>query len=177
MVSRQKEVLFFPKDKSIESELNLTPELRLIDDPQNLRHSFLKKLKSLRGRTNVAWIGELLEISVAETVVALGKCTELQHRNSRRNKVSPLRLIKLDYFLELGINGHKTCLLKRTLFRNLNNVQRVQDVHQEMQNVFPNWTSQCRSNSKMIPRNNPEWNLEDQKRICDMILCDLRKGI
>lgn len=128
----------------------------------------------------MAWIGELLKISVAETVVALRKYVEMQHRNSRGNKVSPLGLIKSDYFPNLEMNSRKTCLPKRTLLANLNSVQRVQDVYQEMQyvfNVFPNWTSQRRSNSNMIPRKNPEWNLEDQKRICDIILTDLRKGI
>jgi hypothetical protein len=128
----------------------------------------------------VAWIGELLKISVAETVVALRKCADVQHRNSRGNKVSPLGLIKSDYFPKLGMNGRKACLPKRTLLANLSSVQRVQDVHQEMRyvfKVFSNWTSQRRSNSNMIPRKNPEWNLEDQKRICDRILIDLRKGI
>lgn len=180
LVSIQKEVLFFPRDKLGESVLNLSPELRLIDDPQNLIHSSLEELKLLKGRTNVAWIGELLEISVAETIVALGKCVDLQRKNIRKNKVSPLRLIKLNYFLKLRMNSHKTCLPKRTLLTNLSNVQWVQDVRQETQNVFnvfPNWTSQRRSNSNMIPRKNPEWNLEDQKQICDMILTDLRKGI
>jgi len=180
LVSIQKEVLFFLKDKLSGSELILSPELRLIDDPQNLRHSSFEELKSLRGRTNVAWIGELLKISVAETVVALRKCADVQHRNSRGNKVSPLGLIKSDYFPKLGMNGRKACLPKRTLLANLSSVQRVQDVHQEMQyvfKVFSNWTSQRRSNSNMIPRKNPEWNLEDQKRICDRILIDLRKGI
>ena len=180
LVSIQKAVLFFLKDKLSESELNLSPELRLIDDPQNLRHSSFEELKSLRGRTNMAWIGKLLEISVAGTVVALRKCADMQHRNSRGNKVSPLGLINFDYFPKLGMNGHKACLPKRTLLTNLSSVQWVQDVHQEMQsvfNAFPNWTSQRRSNSHMIPRKNPEWNLEDQKRICDIILNDLRKGI
>jgi RNA-directed DNA polymerase len=180
LVSIRKEVLFFLKDKLSGSELNLSPELRRIDDPQNLKHPSFEELKSLRGRTNVAWIGELLVISVAETVVALRKIADVQHRNSSRNKVSPLGLIKLDYFPKLGMNSRKACLPKRTLLANLSSVQRVQDVHQEMQyvfKVFPNWTSQRRSNSSMVPRKNPEWNLEDQKRICDMILTDLRKGI
>jgi RNA-directed DNA polymerase len=180
LVSIQKEVLFFLKDKLSESELNLIPELRLIDDPQKLAHSSFEELKSLRGRTNVAWIGELLKISVAETVVVLRKYADMHYRNSKVSKVSPLGLIELDYFPNLGMNGRKACLPKRTLFTNLSSVQRVQDVHQEIQyvfNVFPNWTSQRRSNSNMIPRKNPEWNLEDQKRICDMILTDLRKGI
>ena len=55
-VSIQKEVLFFLKDKLSASELNLSPELRLIDDPQNLEHPSFEELKSLRGRTNVAWM-------------------------------------------------------------------------------------------------------------------------
>lgn len=176
-VSIQKKVLFFLNSKLSESELNLSPELRLIEDPQNLEHPSFEGSKSLRGRTNVAWIGELLVISVAETVVALRKLVEVPHKNSRRSKVSPLGIIKQDYFLKLRTNGRKICLPKRILLTNLSSVQRVQDVHQEMQHVFPNWTSQRRSNSNMIQRKNLEWNLEDQKRICDMILTDLRKGV
>ena len=97
LVSIQKEILFL-KDKLSESELNLSPELKLIDDPQNLTHSSFEELKSLRGQTHVDWIGELLEISVAETIVPLRKCADMQHRNSKRSKVNPLELIKFDYF-------------------------------------------------------------------------------
>lgn len=179
-VSIQNEVLFFLKDKLSASELNLSPELRLIYDPQNLEHPSFEELKSLRGRTNVAWIDELLVISVAETVVALRKSADMQHRNSRVSKVSLLGLIKSDYFPNLGMNSRKACLPKRTVLTNLSIVSRVQDVHQKTQylvNVFPNCTSQRRSNSNMIPRKNPEWNMEDQKRICDMILTDLQKGV
>ena len=184
-VSIWKEVLLFLKDKLSASELNLSPELRLIDDPQNLGHPSFEELKSLRGRTNVAWIDELLVISVAETVVALRKSADMQHRKSSESKVSPLGLIKSDYFPSIGMNKYrdesrKACLPKRTLFTNLSTVPRVQDVHQETQylfNVFPNCTSQRRSNSNMIPRKNPEWNLEDQKRICNKILTDLQKGV
>jgi len=179
-VSIRKEVLFFLKDKLSASGLNLSPELRLIDDPQNLVHPSSEELKSLRGRTNVAWIDELLVISVAETVVALRKSADMQHKKNRKSKVSSLGLVQLDYFSKLGMNGRKACLPKRTLLTNLSTVRGVQDVHQETQylsNVLPNWTSQRRSNSNMIPRKNPEWNLEDQKRICDMILNDLQKGV
>jgi hypothetical protein len=49
--------------------------------------------------------------------------------------------------------------------------------HNTYFNVFPNRTSQRRSNSNIIPRKNPEWNLEDQKRICDMIFTDLQKNV
>lgn len=179
-VSIREEVLFFLKDKLSASELNLSLKLRLIDDPQKLKHPSFEELKSLRGRTNVAWIGELLVISVAETVVALRKPADMQHRKSRGSKVSPLGLVQPDYFLNLGMNSRKACLPKRTLLTNLSSVPRVQDVHQETQyllNVLPNWTSQRRSNSNTIPRKNSEWNLKDQKRICDIILTDLRKGI
>lgn len=179
-VSIRKEVLFFLKDKLSASELSLSSELRLIDDPQNLEHSSFEELKSLRGRTNVAWIDELLVIYVAETVVVLRKSADMQHRKSRGSKVSPLGLVKSDYFPNLGMNSRKACLPKRTLLTNLSIVPRVQDVHKETQylfNMFPNCTSQRRSNSNMIPRKNPEWNLEDQKRICDMILTDLQKGV
>jgi hypothetical protein len=180
-VSIRKEALFFLKDKLSVSELNLSsPELRLIDDPQNLGHPSFEELKSLRGRTNVAWIDELLVISVAETVVALRKSADMQHRKSRGSKVSPLGLVQLDYFPSLGMNSRKACLPKRTLHTNLSTVPGVQDVHQEPQylfNVFPNCTSQRRSNSNMIPRKNLEWNLEDRKRICDIILTDLQKGV
>lgn len=137
-------------------------------------------MKSLRGRTDVAWIDELLVISVAETVVALRKSADMQHRKSRVSRVSSLGLVQSDYFPNLRMSSRKACLPKRTSLTNLSSVQRVQDVHQETQylfNVFPNWTSQRRSNSNMIPRKNPEWNLEDQKHICDIILTDLQKGV
>merc|ERR1711933_638246 len=104
----------------------------------------------------------------------------MQHKKISKSKVSPLGLVERDYFPNLGMNGRKACLPKRTLLTNLSTVQGVQDVHQETQylsNVLSNWTSQRRSNSNMIPRKNPEWNLKDQKRICDIILTDLRKGI
>lgn len=118
-VSMQKKVLFFFKDKLSESELSLNdPNLSLIDDPQNLRHSFCEELESIRGRTNVAWIGELLVIPVAETVVALKECIDIYHRNNRINKVNPLGLI-IDYFPKLGISGRKACLPKNLLFSNL----------------------------------------------------------
>lgn len=117
-VSIWKEVLFFLKDKLSVSELNLSLELRLIDDPQNLRHPSFEELKSLRGRTNVAWIDELLVISVAETVVALRKSAGMQHKKSRGSKVSPIGLVKSDYFPNLGMNSRKACLPKRTLLTN-----------------------------------------------------------
>jgi hypothetical protein len=58
-VSMQNKILLFLKDKLSESELNLTSQIKLIDDPQNLQHSFFEDLESLWCRTNVAWIGEL----------------------------------------------------------------------------------------------------------------------
>ena len=140
-VSIGEEVLFFLKDKLSASELNLSSKLRLIDDPQKLEHPSFEELKSLRGRTNVAWIGELFVISVAETVVALRKPADMQHRKSRGSKVSPLGLVQPDYFLNLGMNSRKACLPKRTLLTNLSSIPRVQDVHQETQyllNVFSN---------------------------------------
>ena len=132
-VSIQKGVLFFLKNKLSASELNLSPELRLVDDPQNLAHPSFEELKSLRGRTNVAWIDELLVISVAETLVVLRKSADMQYRKSRGSKVSPLGLIQLDYFPNLGMNSRKACLPKRTLLTNLSTVPGVQDVHQETQ--------------------------------------------
>jgi hypothetical protein len=111
-VSIQKEVLFFLKNKLSENELNLNPKLRLIDDPQTLEHPSFEELKSLRGRTNMAWIDELLKISVADTIVYLRKSAKMQHRNSSKNKVSPLGLIKSYYFPNLGMNSHKACLPK-----------------------------------------------------------------
>jgi hypothetical protein len=104
----------------------------------------------------------------------------MQQRKSRESKVSSLGLIKSDYFLALRMSSRKACLPKRTLLTNLSIVPGVQDVHQETHKlgiVFSNWTGQRRSNSNIIPRKNPEWNLEDQKHICDMILTDLQKGV
>ena len=81
LLSIQEEVLLFPKDKLSESELNLIPTIRLIDDPQNLLHPSSEEPESLKGRTNVAWIGELTQIPVAEIVVTLGKLVGMQRRN------------------------------------------------------------------------------------------------
>ena len=94
--------------------------------------------------------------------MALRNIADVQHRKSKWNKVSPLR-----------INGRKACLPKEYFLQILINVQWVQDVHQEMQYMFPNWTSRRRSNSNMVPRRNSE----DQKRICDMIFTDLCKHL
>lgn len=47
---------------------------------------------------------------MVKTVVALEESTDIQHRNSSTNKVSPLELIKSDYFLTYKVNNHKTCL-------------------------------------------------------------------
>lgn len=126
----------------------------------------------------MAWIGELIQIPVAEIVVILEKCAAMHHRENSINKVSPLGLIKIiNYFPVMGVNSRKTHLPKRTQSLNLIRAQRVQDVHQEILNVFPNWTSQHRSYANMAQRKNPEWKPEDHKRICDMILDDLRSGI
>jgi hypothetical protein len=179
-VSMQRKVLFFLKDKLSASELNLSPELRPIDDPQNLKTSFFEESKSLRGRTNVTWIDELLVISVVKIVMVLRKFANMQHRKSKVSKVSPLGLARSGYFSNLEMNSRKACLPKRTLLTNLSIVPGVQDVHQKTQylfNVFLNCTSQRRSNSNMIPRKSPGWNLEDQKRICGIILTDLQKGV
>lgn len=90
-MSIQKEVLFFLKAKLSKSELNLDPKLRIIDAPQNLKHIFFKKLKPLKSQTNVAWIDELLKISVAKVVVNLRKFADVQHKNSTKSKVSSLK--------------------------------------------------------------------------------------
>jgi hypothetical protein len=47
-VSIQRGILFFLKDKLSAIKLSLSSELKLIDDPQNLRHFSFGKLKSLR---------------------------------------------------------------------------------------------------------------------------------
>jgi hypothetical protein len=167
-VSIQKKVLFFLKYKLSASKLNLSLELRPIDDPQNFNTSSFEESKSLRGRTNGSWIDELLVISVAKTVVALRKSVNMQHRKSNVSKVSPLGLVQSDYFPNLGMNSRKACLPKRTLFTNLSTVLGVQDIHQETQclcHVFPNCTGQCRSNSNMIPRKNTEWNSSRRNNI------------
>lgn len=110
--------------------------------------------------------------------MVLEKFAAMHHRENSLNKVSPLGLIKInDYFPVIGINGRKTCLTKKTQLSNLNRVQKVQDVHQEIFNIFPNWTSQHRSYTNMAQRKNPEWKPEDHKNICEMILNDLQKGI
>jgi hypothetical protein len=157
-VSVQKEVLFFLKNKLSESKLNLNPKLRVVDDPQNLEHFSFKELKLLRSQTNVAWIDELLQISVAEAVVNLRKFADTQHRNSSKSKVNSLKLFKSNYSINLTMNSCKTGLQKKTVFNFASTVLRVQDVHQETQylfNVFPNWTSQRRNNSNMIQQKNP----------------------
>ena len=85
--------------------------------------------------------------------MVLRKFADMQHKNSSKSKVSLLKLIKSDYLFNLGINSCKTCLRKKTLLTNLSIVSGVQDAHQEAQsvfNVFPNWTSQRRSNLNMI---------------------------
>jgi len=107
----------------------------------------------------------------------LGKLAEMQHRDISRNKVSPLGLIFLDYFPKIRINSRKAGLPKRTLPPNLGRVQWVQDVHQEIFNVFPNWTSLRRSNSNIVQRKNLEWNLKDHKHIYSKVLSDLQKRI
>jgi hypothetical protein len=142
-----------------------------MDDPQNLEHLSFKELKSLGGQTHVAWIDEGLKISVADTVVNLRKSANMRHRNSSKNRVNSLGLIKS--------SNHKTCLTERILLTRLSIVSRVQDDHQETQylfNVFPNWASQHRSNSNMIQRKNSELKLKDPKHMYSMVLTDLRKG-
>lgn len=102
----------------------------------------------------------------------------MHHRENSLSMVSPLGLIKvINYSPVIGISSRKACLPNRTQFSGLNKVQRVQDVHQEILNVYPNWTSQHRSCANMIQRRNPEWKPEDCIRIRGMILCDLQKGI
>jgi hypothetical protein len=78
----------------------------------------------------VAWIDELLLISVAETVVILRKSADMQHKKSKASKVSPLGLIKSDYFPNLGMSSRKVCLPKKILLTILSIVLGVQDVHQ-----------------------------------------------
>ena len=59
------------------------------------------------------WIGELLEIFVAETVEALRKIADVPCNIGRvENKVNPLGLVKSDYFPKLGINGRKAVYQK-----------------------------------------------------------------
>jgi len=66
------------------------------------KYSFFEEWKLLRGRTNGFWIGELLEIFVAETVeAALRKIADVQHIGKvGGNKVSPLGLS--NYFPKVG---------------------------------------------------------------------------
>jgi len=165
--------LLFLKNKLSESELNLISQIKLIDDSQNLRH-FFKNLESLRYRTNVAWIGELTQILVTETVVVLRKRAEMHRNKLSESRVSPLGVVLNNYFPKFGISGRKACLLKRVFFSNSVKTLWVQDVHQE---IFLNWTSQRRSSSNMTQRKDSNRNLESQKRICDRILRDLQKGI
>lgn len=172
-VSMQNKILLFLKDKLSESELNLVSQTKLIDDPQNLQHSF-KDLESLRCRTYVARIGELYQILVAETVVVLRKCAEMHRRKFSESRVSPLGVVLINYFPKFGISGRKAGLLKRAFSSNSVKTLWVQDVHQE---IFLNWTSQRRSSSNMTQRKDSNRNLESQKRICDKILSDLQKGI
>lgn len=173
-VSVQNKILLFLKDKLSESELNLISQIKLIDDPQNLRHSSFEDLKSLWCRTNVAWIGELNQILVAETVVALRKCAEMHRSNFSESRVSPLEVVPNNYFPKSGRSGRQASLLKRVFSQNSVRTLWVQDVHQE---IFVNWTSQRRSNSNMTQRKDSNWNLKSQKRICDKILSGLQKGI
>lgn len=170
----QNKILIFLKDKLSASELNLISQVKLIDDPQNLRHSSFEDLESLWCRTIVAWIGELNLILVAETVVILGKCAEMHRNNFSESRVSPLGIVSNNYFPKSGISGRKAGLLNRVLSPNLTRTLWVQDVHQE---IFLNWTSQRRSNSNMTQRKDSNENLESQKRICEKILSDLQKGI
>lgn len=172
------EVLLFSKNRLSESKLNLILAIKLIDDPQNLIHFSSENLESLWYRTNVAWIGELIQILVAEIVVVLEKCAAMHYKENSLNKVSPLGLIKVIYYSPvMGINSRKAYLPNITQSSNLNRAQRVQDVHQEILNVYPNWTSQHRSYIDTVQGRNPEWKPEDHKRIRDMILHDLQKGI
>jgi len=174
LVSMQYKILLFLKDKLSESELNLISQIKLIDDPQNLGHSSSEDLESLRCRTNVAWIGELNRILVAETVVILRKCAEMHRRNFSESRVSPLKVVSQNYFPNTGISSRKASLLKQVLFSYSTRTLWVQDVHQE---VFLNWTSQRRSNSNMTQRKDFDLSLESQKRICDKILNNLKTGI
>ena len=172
-VSIQKEVLFFFKAKLSESELNLNPKLRIIDGPQSLKHTSFKELKPLKSQTDVAWIDELFKISVAKAVVNLRKSADVQHKNSNKSKVNSRKLFKSSYFLNFKMNNCKICLPKKTILNFVSIVLRVQDVHQETHylfNVFSNWTSQRKSYSSIVLQKNPEWNLDDQKYICNKIL-------
>jgi RNA-directed DNA polymerase len=173
-VSMQNKILLFLKDKLSESELNLISQIKLIDDPQNLRHSSFEDLESLWCRTNVAWIGELNQILVAETVVVLGKCAEMHRSKFSESRVSPLGVVSNNYFPKFGMSGREANLLKRVFSPNSARTLWVQDVHQE---IFLNWTSQRRSNSNMTQRKDSNRNLESQKCICNKILSDLQKGI
>lgn len=172
-VSMQNKILLFLKDKLSGSELNLISQIKLIDDPQNLRH-FFKKLESVGCRTNVAWIGELNQILVAETVVVLRKRAEMHRSKYSKSRVSPLGVSLNNYFPNFGISGRKAGLLKQVFYSNSVKTLWVQDVHQE---IFQNWTSQRRSSSNMTQRKDSNWNFESQKRICDKILSDLQKEI
>ena len=172
--SMQNKILLFLKDKLSESKLNLISQIKLIDDPQNLRHSSFEDLESLWCRTNVAWIGELNQILVAETVVVLRKCAEMHRRNFNESRVSPLEVASNNYFPKFGMSSRKAGLPKRVFSPNSVKTLWVQDVHQE---IFLNWTSQRRSNSNMTQRKDSNRNLESQKRIYDKILNDLQKGI
>jgi hypothetical protein len=48
-VSMQNEILLFPKKKLSESELILIPQIKLIDDPQNLHYFSIEELEFKRG--------------------------------------------------------------------------------------------------------------------------------
>lgn len=172
-VSMQNKILLFLKDKLNKSELNLISQIKLIDDPQNLQH-FFKDLESLRCLTNVAWISELNQILVAETVVILRKRAEMHRNKFSGSRVSPLRVVLNNYFPKFGISGRKAGLLKKVFSSNSVKTLWVQDVHQK---IFLNWTSQRRSSSDMTQRKDSNRNLESQKRICDKILRNLQKGI
>lgn len=172
-VSMQNKILLFLKDKLSESELNLISQIKRIDDPQNLQHSF-KDLGSLRCQTNVAWINELNQILMVETVVVLRKHAEMHRNKFNKSRVSPLGVVLNNYFPKFGISGRKADLLKRVFSSNSVKTLWVQDVHQE---IFLNWTSQRRSSSNMTQRKDSNRNLESQKHICDKILKDLQKGI
>jgi RNA-directed DNA polymerase len=172
-VSMQNKFLLSFKNKLSKSELNLISQIKLIDDPQNLQH-FFKGLGSLRCLTNVAWISELNQILVAETVVVLKKRAEMHRNKFSESRVSPLGVVLINYFPKFGISGRKAGLLKKVFFSNSVKTLWVQDVHQK---IILNWTSQRRSSSDMTQRKDFNRNLESQKRICDKILKDLQKGI
>jgi len=87
----------------------------------------------------VTWINELNQILVAEIVVVLEKCAVMYHRENSLSKVSPFGLMNIiDYFSVIEINRRKMTLPKRTQLVILTRIKRVQDVHQEMFNVFLN---------------------------------------